>query len=158
MATSQQELQRVAIRAQRRPSSHESTTMHFDYQVVIDQFRLALKLRGAAVPETIKADGKIHRCDAEGRKGKGGVAYKLYMKGIPAGGFNNWHDGKGWENWRADVEDTRTPQEKARFAAEIAEKKKRSAEETRQNQAEAKRRADWIWYHSEAETPDHPYL
>ena len=54
----------------------------------VDQFRAALARRGI-VPKDgeIIADGRIHRCDAEGRGGKGDAAYLLHLDGIPAGGL-----------------------------------------------------------------------
>jgi len=132
--------------------------MHFDYEVVLEQFRAALRVRGIVPPAEIIANGKIQRCDAEGRKNQRGAAYKLHMDGMPAGGFENWHDGRGWENWKADVEDRRTPQEKARFALEIQEKTRLREMEARSEQATAQERAGWIWYRCEGATPDYPYL
>jgi len=42
---------------------------------VIDQFRAALAARDIVVPQSIIADGSIHRCDAAGKSGKGDAAY-----------------------------------------------------------------------------------
>ena len=67
---------------------------------VIDRFRAALAARDIVPPEHIIADGSIHRCDAAGRNGKGDAAYLHHLDGIPAGGLENWRDGKGWESWR----------------------------------------------------------
>ena len=53
---------------------------------VIDQFRAALAARDIVPPESIIADGSIHRCDAAGKNGKGDAAYLLHLDGIPAGG------------------------------------------------------------------------
>lgn len=52
------------------------------------------------MPETIIADGSIHRCDTTGKNGWGDAAYLLHLDGIAAGGLENWRDGKGWESWR----------------------------------------------------------
>src|SRR4249919_2502423 len=71
---------------------------------VIDRFRAALAARDIVPPAQIIADGSIHRCDAAGKNGKGDAAYLLHLDGIPAGGMENWRDGKGWETWRLDVE------------------------------------------------------
>lgn len=158
MATTQRDLQKLAAAVQRRPARSQKTSMSFDYGLVIEQFRNAMESRGIAVPAQIIADGKMHRCDAEGRKGKRGAAYKLHMDGVPAGGFENHHDGLGWENWKSDIEDTRTPEEKARFAQEIEDNKRRRAAEAKENQSAAKDRAAWIWHHTEEATPAHPYL
>lgn len=66
---------------------------------VIDRFRAALAARDIVPPENIIADGSIHRCDAAGKNGKGDAAYLLHLNGIPAGGLENWRDGRGWESW-----------------------------------------------------------
>ena len=81
---------------------------------VIDRFRAALAARGIVPPESVIADGSIHRCDAAGRNGKGDAAYLLHLDGIPAGGLENWRDGKGWESWCFDLgrTDPLTPERK----------------------------------------------
>jgi putative DNA primase/helicase len=70
---------------------------------VIDRFRAALAARDIIPPVEIIADGRIHRCDAAGRNGKGDAAYLLHLDDPPAGGFENWRDGQGWETWRCDA-------------------------------------------------------
>ena len=60
---------------------------------VIDRFRAALAARDIVPPESIIADGSIHRCDAVGKNGKGDAAYLLHLDGIPAGVFSNSLDG-----------------------------------------------------------------
>lgn len=60
---------------------------------VIDRFRAALAARDIVPPESIIADGSIHRCDAAGKNGKGDAAYLLHLDGIPAGIFSNPLDG-----------------------------------------------------------------
>jgi len=69
----------------------------------IAQFRVALTARGIVPPVELLADGKLHRCDAEGKPGKKDAAYILHLDGLPAGGFENHRDGLGWENWHADI-------------------------------------------------------
>jgi len=70
---------------------------------VIDRFRAALAARDIVAPDNIIGDGRIHRCDAAGRNGKSDAAYLLHLDGVPAGGLENWRDGKGWESWRFDL-------------------------------------------------------
>ncbi len=123
----------------------------------LDQFRAALARRGI-VPRDgrIIADGRIHRCDAEGRGGKGDAAYLLHLDGIPAGGFENWRDGFGWENWRADLDRTLSPAEEAahRFKLENA-RRERELEEVKRK-AVARERALLVL--AEAAVCDsHPY-
>jgi phage/plasmid primase-like uncharacterized protein len=159
MSERQSILQKTAAAAQRRPAAKRQVIeMNFDYQTVLADFRSAMEDRGIAPPANIIADGKMHRCDAVGREGQRGAAYKLHMNGFPAGGFENHHDGRGWENWKADIEDTRTPEEKARAAQEYEENRRRRAAEARESQASAKDRAQWILGHSQETTTDHPYL
>ena len=64
---------------------------------VIDRFRATLAARDIVPPKSIIADGSIHRCDAAGRNGKGDAAYLFHLDVVPAGGLENWRDGKGWE-------------------------------------------------------------
>lgn len=123
----------------------------------VQQFREALASRGIVPPADLLADGEIHRCDTEGKCGKGDASYLLHLDGIPAGGFQNWRDGLGWENWRADVGRTLTPVEKAAHQEKIeAARRTREADEA-QRKAEARERARKLW---EEASPcnDHPYL
>jgi putative DNA primase/helicase len=107
----------------------------------VEQFRAALDARGIIVRGAISADGELHRCDAEGPGGKGDASYLLHGDGIPAGGFQNWRDGLGWETWRADLgrELTADEREDLRRKAE-ADRIKRAAEQARR-QAEAAAKA-----------------
>ena len=69
---------------------------------VIDRF-WAVAARDIVAPDNIIADGSIHRCDAAGENGKGDAAYLLHLDGVPAGGLENWRDGKVWGSWRFDL-------------------------------------------------------
>ena len=75
------------------------------------QFRAALAHRDIVPPDELIADGKLHRCDAVGRGGKGDAAYVLHLDGVSAGGFQNWRDGIGWQDWRADIGRSLSPAE-----------------------------------------------
>lgn len=59
--------------------------------LIEDRIRFAADA-SAYPPESIIADGSIHRCDVAGRNGKGNAAYLLHLDGIPAGGLENWRD------------------------------------------------------------------
>lgn len=109
---------------------------------VIDRFWAALAVRDIVPPERIIADGSIHRCDAAGKNGKGDAAYLLHLDGIPAGGLENWRDGKGWETWRVDTGRALTPAEfdALRRKAEIASAR-RMDEAARRHAAAQGRRA-----------------
>jgi len=123
----------------------------------IDQFRAALALRGI-VPKggEIVADGRIHRCDAEGRGGKGDAAYLVHLDSIPAGGFQNWRDGFGWETWRADIDRTLSPAEEAAHRAKLENARREFELEDASRKATARRRALSVFKEA-APCESHPY-
>ena len=53
--------------------------------MVLDQFRSALVARNIIAPDPIVADGRLHRCNAAGARGRGDAAYLLHLDGTPAG-------------------------------------------------------------------------
>lgn len=124
----------------------------------VQQFRDALSRRGIIPPGDLLADGNIHRCDADGRNGKGDAAYLLHVDGVPSGGFQNWRDGLGWEIWCANIGRTLSPVEVV-AQRELIEASKRLAEaEAEKRRANARDKADSIWGRSEPACDDHPYL
>ena len=125
---------------------------------VIDRFRAALAVRDIVAPENIIADGRIHRCDTEGKNGKGDAAYLLHLDGLPAGGLEDWRDGKGWETWRFDTGRTLTPNEllKLRMRSQMASA--RRMDEASQRQAAARALAERIWTSARPADDGHPYL
>ncbi|MBL8449720.1 MAG: DUF3987 domain-containing protein [Dechloromonas sp.] len=123
----------------------------------LQQFRDALVGRGIIPPANLLADGGIHRCDSEGSGGKGDAAYLLHLDGIPAGGFENWRDGVGWQNWRADVGRPLTPAEETAHQVKIeAARLVREAEEDKRK-VEARERASRLWADADTCT-GHAYL
>ena len=123
----------------------------------MQQFRQALAGRNIIPPTEILDDGRLHRCDAEGKGGKGDAAYLLHSDGIPAGGFENHRDGLGWQSWRADIGRNLTPTEEAAHRAKIeAARRVREAEEA-ERKAKAREKACMLW--AEAYPCNgHPYL
>lgn len=123
----------------------------------IEQFKEAIQRRGLVPPVEILADGEIHRCHAEGRGGENDGAYLLHLDGIPAGGFENWRDGEGWENWRADIGRSLTPEEEAAHRSHTEAMRKAREAEERRRKAEARERAKRVW-DSALPCTGHPYL
>lgn len=123
----------------------------------IQQFREALLERGIIPPAHLQADGLIHRCDVSGQNGKDDGAYLLHMDGIPAGGFENWRDGLGWQNWRADMGRPLSVTEKAAYQAKIEAARKERAADDAKRKADAQKRAGQLWEEA-APCPDHAYL
>lgn len=123
----------------------------------IEQFRDALRGRGIIAPDDLIADGRLHRCDVDaGARGKGDAAYLLHGDGIPAGGFENWRDGLGWENWKADTGRTFTPDERAAYGARMNAARQEREAENAKRKAEARERAAAIW--AASKPGPHAYL
>lgn len=113
--------------------------------------------RGLVIRNLIP-DGRLHRCDAEGRGGKGDAAYLLHIDGRPNGAFMNWRDGRGWEKWKADFPAVMSPAERAELKAKAeAKSRERRAERAAEAEEAAKRAADFLSRSREPD-PDHPYL
>jgi putative DNA primase/helicase len=111
----------------------------------VQRFREALAGRGILPPDNLIADGTIHRCDTEGRKGKNDASYLLHQEGLPAGGFQNWRDGLGWQDWRADTCRAWTPFEEAEHRARMeAARQQRQADEAKCHE-EARRVGALVW-------------
>jgi phage/plasmid primase-like uncharacterized protein len=125
---------------------------------VIRQFEDALKDRGIITPGELITDGRLHRCDAIGRGGKGDAAYILHLDELPAGGFENHRDGIGWENWRPDIGRLLTPieQEEGQRRVEAA-RTEREADNARRKAAAAAR-AEGILQEATEDCAGHPYL
>lgn len=130
-------------------------TIAIDY---IEQFRRAMVLRGLAPPDQVLADGKLHRCDTKCPGGSNDGAYLLHVDGVPAGGMQNHRDGRGWENWRADLGGNITPAEEAQHLAVVeAQRAQRMVNEQRL-QAAAAAEARRILAKAKAGAEDHPYV
>jgi putative DNA primase/helicase len=123
----------------------------------LDQFREAMTLRGLIPPVDLLADGKLYRCNVEGRGGESDGAYLLHLDGFPAGGFENHKDGLGWENWRMDQGRAMTEDEKKAHHAHVEAMRKEREAEDRKRKAEARGRAKKIW-DSAPPCVEHPYL
>lgn len=125
---------------------------------ILDQFRAALIARDIAPPDTIVADGKLHRCNAAGARGRGDAAYLLHLDDVPAGGMENWRDGRGWQTWRLDLGRPLSAEERdAMQARSQAAAIQRRAEVARRH-ARARDQAARIWSRAQAAPVDHPYL
>lgn len=124
---------------------------------IIQQFRDAMIRRGIVPPDDLRADGELHRCDAEGKGGKGDAAYVLHLNGIAAGGFINWRDGQDWQNWRADVGRPLSPAEETAYRAKIEATRQAREAESAQRQADAAQKAVRLWAEA-APCTSHPYL
>jgi putative DNA primase/helicase len=124
----------------------------------LSSFRRALVNRHIVPPETLNADGLLHRCDAAGRHGRHDAAYVLHLDGTPAGGFINWQDGKGWEPWRLDQTSPLDPAQRSQWLARVQAGRERALAETAQRHEAARLVAERIWNSAHSDPDNHPYL
>ena len=68
----------------------------------IAQFRSAIAGVGLTPPDTIEADGEVHRFASNGKRGDDAGWYVLHGDGLPAGTFGCWRLGIS-ENWNASA-------------------------------------------------------
>jgi putative DNA primase/helicase len=128
---------------------------------VFEQFTAAADRRNLVLPTRIIPDGRIHRCDVKGKRGKRGKgdgSYLLHVDGvIPAGGLNNWTDGVGWENWRLDVGRELEPGEKRELARKYEAARVARDEERARTLAKARAKSARLW-NGAPRASSHPYL
>lgn len=121
-------------------------------------FAEAMRARGIIPPDCIVGDGRIHRCDAEGKNGRDDASYVFHDDELPAGAFCNWRDGVGWESWRADTERKWTSAEREAFKLkQEAQRIQREAEEAKRRE-EARDRIKALRELVRPASPEHPYL
>ena len=129
---------------------------------VLAAFEDALRGRGIIVPPGgIVADGIFRRIDAEGKNGKKDAAYILFPDSPVAGGFENWKDGRGWENWLFKGNGNGkglSAAEERQLRERWAAARKVREEEKRKNQEKAVGIARKDWAAAKPAPPDHPYL
>ena len=120
-------------------------------------FRSAIEAAGLTAPETIEADGRLHRFPSNGKAADDAGWYVLHGDGIPAGSFGDWRTGLS-ETWRADLGRALTPAEEARHQERVTTmRRQREAEEARRR-SEAADKAAAVWRAASKVPADNPYL
>lgn len=120
------------------------------------QFTNAIQETGITPPNSIIADGKIHRFSSNGKSNDESGWYVFHSDGIAAGSFGDWRTGET-KTWCAESAHQLTPSELASHKAQLESiKAKREADELK-TKAEAKVRANKIWTQSIA-SAKHSYL
>ena len=77
---------------------------------------------------------------------------------MPAGGFQNFRDGLDWENWRADIGRSLTPEEEAAERARMEAQRAEREAEAKAKRDKARRKANAIWNSAKPAPDDHAYL
>ena len=78
-------------------------------------FQGAISGAGLTPPDTIIADGKIHRFSTNGKGGDDAGWYILHLDNIPAGSFGNWREGRS-ETWCSIERSAQTPEQQRQYA------------------------------------------
>ncbi len=123
----------------------------------VDEFRGAMVDAGIEPPETIVADGVLHRFSTNGKRGDDSGWYTLHADGIAAGAFGDWRSGIR-QTWHARTERKLTQEElKAHRERVEAMKSERKAEEAKRH-GEAAEAARKLWSSAAPAEASHPYL
>jgi len=103
----------------------------------IEQFRSAIAAAGLPPPDTINADGVIHRFSTNGKRSDDSGWYALHLDGVPAGSFGCWRAGFT-QNWcgKPDSDMTATEREAHRTRLQ-AMKAQRDIEQVQRNESAA---------------------
>lgn len=121
------------------------------------QFRQAISDTGLCAPETVEADGVLHRFSSNGKRNDTAGWYVLFSDPVPAGVFGCWRLGIH-QTWKVDVSRKFTPEEKSVFRKRMEEARAKAEAERVARQAKARKTAGWIWKRTAEASPEHPYL
>jgi putative DNA primase/helicase len=119
---------------------------------VASEFADAIAACGLTPPDSVIADGRLHRFSSTGKPGCDSGWYVLFGDGVPAGRFGDWRTGIS-ESWRARSERRPSDEERGRIARQRAERE--LARQREREQAAIKARL--IWSESNSVSA-HPYL
>jgi putative DNA primase/helicase len=123
----------------------------------IESFRSAIVGAGLTAPDTIEADGKLHRFSSNGRKGDDAGYYSLHLDGIAAGVFGCWRSGLQ-STWKADSGRKLTKEEAAAQRAALAEMQRQRDEAKQVAQESAATKTVEIVAKAAEASSDHHYL
>ncbi len=120
-------------------------------------FRQAIWGAGLSPPDSVEADGKLHRFSSNGRPGDDAGWYCLHLDGVAAGAFGCWRTGLS-RSWRTNLGRHLSPSEEDAHQARVeAMRQQRETEDTKRRAA-ARETAAAIWDAAKPALADHPYL
>lgn len=112
---------------------------------------------GGLITASVIADGKLHRCKAEGDKhGKQSGWYVLHLDGIPAGSFGDWRTNQRvqWVHDCANIDKAT----RERLLEDVRKAEAQRERDRLRNRLEAKHEARNLWARAALANPEHPYL
>jgi putative DNA primase/helicase len=124
-------------------------------------FRQALASAGLSPPDSIQADGQLHRFASNGKRGDDAGWYCLHLDGVAdgvaAGAFGCWRTGLS-RSWRANLGRQLSPSEEDAHQARVAAVRQQREAEDAKRKAAARETAAAIWVAAKPAPADHPYL
>lgn len=120
------------------------------------EFQAAIAAAGLTPPDSINADGGIHRFSTNGKPRDDSGWYVAHLDGIPAGAFGDWRE--GWQSsWCAKSDAGMTPAEREGHRARIDAIRVQRDADTVQRHAAAASEAARRWQLAQSCT-GHAYL
>ena len=112
--------------------------------MIVDYFAQAIEATGMTAPDTIHADGQLHRFSPTGKRSDSAGWYVLHVDGLLAGVFGCWRSGIV-QTWcaKADHAMTLTERETLRQRVRNAKAQRDADAKQRQQQAQATALARW---------------
>lgn len=124
--------------------------------MITDHFAQAISAAGLVSPDTIHADGQLHRFNATGKRGDSAGWYVLHADGLAAGVFGCWRTGLT-ETWCSKADSALTQAERATMLQRVQVAKLQRAETLQACQQQAQAVAVSRWEMA-APAGQHPYL
>ncbi len=130
--------------------------MQISESSAIDQFRDAMAGAGLTPPDAIEADGTLHRCSSNGRRGDLAGWYCLHLDGLPAGAYGDWRQGFT-VTWSDKSDDAMTAAEREAYRQKVLQMQAQRDAERQRTWAQGSATAQQRW---DAASPctGHPYL
>lgn len=123
----------------------------------IEHFRLAIAAAGLEAPDSINANGAIHRFSTNGKRGDDSGWYMLHLDGIAAGAFGCWRTGLQ-SSWCAKSDNAMTPAELADHRQRIKAMQAQREAGQLANQQQASQTAAALWQEAAQAPAAHEYL
>ena len=124
--------------------------------MVHEHFAQAIEAAGLVAPDTIHADGLLHRFSPTGKRSDAAGWYVLHDDGLPAGVFGCWRTGLT-ETWCSKPESTLTQAERDTMRQRVRDAKAQRDADTQQRQQQAQLKALERWEASPS-VAQHAYL
>lgn len=124
--------------------------------MIADHFAQAIDAAGLIPPDTIHADGQLHRFSATGKRSDSAGWYVLHADGLPAGVFGCWRTGLT-EAWCSKAESTLTQAERDTMRKRVQQAKQQRDVTLQQRYRETQVTAMKRWEAATTAT-QHPYL